>query len=125
LLPSFALVSSILIAGRGIEPMTARGSSRPPPPPKGAPTGCVPQSGTYDACQSADGSLSFRRLVEDDAGVRAEVVRDTLARVEELQSSAKVIERQIDALVKASGTSLTDNRRRLSDHRSTDPRRGA
>ena len=49
-----------------------------------------------------------RRLVEDDAGVRAELLRDTLARVEELQSSAKVIERQIEALVKGSGTSLTD-----------------
>jgi len=49
-----------------------------------------------------------RRLVEDDAGVRAELLRDTLARVEELQSSAKMIERQIEALVKASGTSLTD-----------------
>ena len=49
-----------------------------------------------------------RRLVEDDAGVRAELLRDSLARVEELQSSTKVIERQIEALVKASGTSLTD-----------------
>jgi transposase len=60
------------------------------------------------ALTSARQLHAARRLVEDDAGVRAELLRDTLARVEELQSSAKMIERQIEALVKASGTSLTD-----------------
>lgn len=49
-----------------------------------------------------------RRLVEDDSGVRAELLRDAIARVEELESAAKATERQIEALVKASGTSLTD-----------------
>jgi transposase len=61
------------------------------------------------ALTSARQLQAARRLVKDDAGVRAEVVSDTLARVEELQSSAKVIERQIDVLVKAFGASLTDN----------------
>jgi transposase len=60
------------------------------------------------ALTSARRLQAARRLVEDDAGVRAERLRDTLARVGELQSSAKLIERQIEALVKASGTSLTD-----------------
>lgn len=49
-----------------------------------------------------------RRLVDDDSGVRAELLRDALARVAELESSAKVLERQIEALVKASRTSLTE-----------------
>ena len=49
-----------------------------------------------------------RRLIEDDSGIRAELLRDMLARVEELESAAKALERQIEALVKASGTSLTD-----------------
>jgi transposase len=49
-----------------------------------------------------------RRLVDDDAGVHAELLRDSLARVGELESSARVLERQIEALVKSSGTSLTE-----------------
>jgi transposase len=49
-----------------------------------------------------------RRLLEGDGGVRAELVRDALARVAELESSAKFLEREIEALVKASGTSLTE-----------------
>jgi transposase len=49
-----------------------------------------------------------QRLVDDDAGVCAELLRDALARVAELESSAKVLERHIEALVKASGTSLTE-----------------
>jgi transposase len=48
-----------------------------------------------------------RRLVEDDPGVRAELLRDALARVGELEGAANVLERQIEALVKTSGTSLT------------------
>ena len=60
------------------------------------------------ALTSARRLQAARRLVEDDTGVRAQLLLDTLARVEELQSSAKVMERQIEALVKASGTSLTD-----------------
>jgi len=59
------------------------------------------------ALTSARRLQAARRLVEDDPGVRAEILLDTLARVGELQSSAKVIERQIEALVKASGTSFT------------------
>jgi transposase len=49
-----------------------------------------------------------RGLVEDDRGIRAELLRDALARVGELESSARALERQIESLVKASGTSLTD-----------------
>jgi transposase len=49
-----------------------------------------------------------RALVDDDSGVRAELLRDALARVAELESAAKALERQIEALVKASRTSLTD-----------------
>ncbi len=49
-----------------------------------------------------------RRLVEHDSGIRAEILRDALTRVEELESSAKTLERKIQALVKASQTSLTD-----------------
>jgi transposase len=46
-------------------------------------------------------------LVEGDSGVRATVLRDALKRVAELDSTAHALEKQIDALVKASGTSLT------------------
>jgi transposase len=49
-----------------------------------------------------------RCMVDGDSGVRAELLRDALARVAELESSAKVLERQIEALVKASRTSLTE-----------------
>lgn len=48
-----------------------------------------------------------RELILDDSTIRAEVLRDALARVEELDASAKTLEKQIDALVMASGTKLT------------------
>ena len=60
------------------------------------------------ALTSAKRLEAARRLVEDDSGVRAELLRDALARVGELESSAKALERQIEALVKVSGTSLTN-----------------
>jgi transposase len=66
-----------------------------------------------------------RRLVEDDGRVRAEVLRDALARVEELESSAKGLERQIEALVKASGTSLIEIVGVSAHHGGTDPCRAA
>src|SRR5919108_3785354 len=43
-----------------------------------------------------------RGLVEDDRGIRAELLRDALARVGELESSARALERQIESLVEAS-----------------------
>lgn len=49
-----------------------------------------------------------RRLVDEDPGVRAELLRDALARIGELQRAAKALERRIEALVRVSGTSLTD-----------------
>jgi transposase len=60
------------------------------------------------AMTSARRIQEARHLIEDDSGIQAQLLRDMLARVEELESAAKALERQIEAPVKASGTSLTD-----------------
>jgi transposase len=48
-----------------------------------------------------------RRLIADNASVRAGLVRDALDRVDELEAAAAKLEKQIEVLVKASTTSLT------------------
>ena len=48
-----------------------------------------------------------RRLIADNASVRAGLVRDALDRVDELEAAAVKLEKQIEVLVKASTTSLT------------------
>jgi transposase len=48
-----------------------------------------------------------RRLIGVDTSVRAQLVRDALDRVDELESTAARLEKEIDVLVKASGTTLT------------------
>ena len=47
------------------------------------------------------------RLVAQNGSVRAQVLRDALGRVKELDDTAKELEKQITALVKASGSTLT------------------
>jgi hypothetical protein len=71
-------------------------------------TSSAPVTGEWFSLTSTRRLQAARRLVEDDTGVRSEILLDTLARVEELQSSAKVMERQIEAMVKASRHSLND-----------------
>lgn len=47
------------------------------------------------------------KLIADDTSVRANVARDSLARAQELTDSAATLEKEIQALVRATGTGLT------------------
>lgn len=49
-----------------------------------------------------------RELMKADLGVRAEILRDALERLQELESAAAAIKKQIDCLVKKTGTTLTE-----------------
>jgi transposase len=49
------------------------------------------------------------KLISDDASVRANLVRDSLARVQELTHSAGALEKEIQTLVRATGTGLTNH----------------